>query len=166
MIEDLEFTQDGRARLYPPGASTPDASLPLTVAAWGLYTGLLQLTAVAGAKAGSMIAFDEVENQLHPHAIRTLIAAMRERADERDLNIVLTTHSPVVLSQLRDEPEQVFVLGHDAHDLPQPPRMTDLHDEAWLAQSKLGALYERLAFGAPPVGGTVRLLSPGSLGTR
>jgi len=28
-----------------------------------------------------------------------------------------------------------------------------LHSEEWIAQAKLGSLYERLAFGAPDLGG-------------
>lgn len=145
----------GLPYLFRPDATDPAEGLLPNRAADGLLTGLLHLTAVAGAKKGSLVAFDEVENQLHPHAIRSLIAAMRQQADEHDLTIVLTTHSPVVLNQFREEPEQVFVLGHGNPDLKVPARMTDLHTEAWLAQAKLGSLYERLAFGAPKIDGDV-----------
>lgn len=143
----------GLPYLVRPGATDPTEGLLPNRAADGLLTGLLHLTAVAGAKDGSLIAFDEVENQLHPHAIRSIIAAMRQQADERNLTIVLTTHSPVVLNQFRDEPEQVFVLGHRNPGLSVPARMTELHSEEWIAQAKLGSLYERLAFGAPEVDG-------------
>lgn len=66
LIEDLEFLPGGSAAFYPPGAPDPDAKIPLGLAAAGLLTGLFQLTAVAGAKPRSLIAFDEMENQLHP----------------------------------------------------------------------------------------------------
>jgi predicted ATPase len=151
VMETLEFDR-GQPYLFRPGATDPADGLPPNRAADGLLTGLLQLTAIAGAKSGSIIAFDEMENQLHPHAIRSILAAMRDQADERDLTIVLTTHSPVVLNQFRDDPEQVFVLGQNgegAEGPPNPASMTDLHNEAWLAQARLGTLYERLAFGAP-----------------
>jgi len=46
----------------------------------------------------------------------------------------------------------VYVLGHGVKDLDVPAPMTDLHNEEWLAQAKLGSLYERLAFGAPAIG--------------
>ncbi|WP_428265424.1 AAA family ATPase [Haliangium sp.] len=149
LIGTIEFDR-GLPYLFCPGATDPADGLLPNRAADGLLTGLLHLTAVAGAKNGSLIAFDEVENQLHPHAIRALISAMRKQADERDLTIVLTTHSPVVLNQFRDDPELVFVLGHGDPDLSVPASMADLHSEEWLAQAKLGSLYERLAFGAPP----------------
>ncbi|MBK6848829.1 MAG: ATP-binding protein [Proteobacteria bacterium] len=134
-----------------PGATDPADGLPPNRAADGLLVGLLHLTAVAGALDGSLVAFDEVENHLHPHAIRSLIAAMRQQAEERNLTIVLTTHSPVVLNQFVCAPEQVYVLDRADPDLPMPARMSDLHNEDWLAQSKLGTLYERLAFAAPEV---------------
>ena len=150
IIGSIEFDRN-LPYLFGPHASDPADGLPPSRAADGLLTGLLHLTAVAGAKDGSLVAFDEVENQLHPHAIRSIMAAMRAQADERGLSIVLTTHSPVVLNQFRAEPEQVFVLGHGVAGLPVPARMTELHSEEWLAQAKLGTLYERLAFGAPPI---------------
>ena len=151
IIGDIEFDR-GVAYLFPPGATDPAEGLLPNRAADGLLTGLLHLTAVAGARPGSLVAFDEVENRLHPHAIRTLISAMRHQADERDLTIVLTTHSPVVLNQFRDEPELVYVLGHGVAGLEAPAPMTALHSAEWLAQAKPGSLYERLAFGAPDVG--------------
>lgn len=150
LIGSVEFDR-GIPVLFPPGATDPAEGLPPNRAADGLLTGLLHLTAVAGAKSGSLLAFDEVENHLHPHAIRMILAAMRQQAQERNLTIVLTTHSTVVLNQFRSEPEQVFVLGHSEPDLPMPARMTDLHHEEWLAQARLGSLYEALAFGAPAI---------------
>ena len=32
-----------------------------------------------------------------------------------------------------------------------PASMTALHSAEWIAQAKLGTLYERLAFAAPPI---------------
>lgn len=152
LIGDIEFDR-GLPYFFRPGATDPTEGLLPNRAADGLLTGLLHLTALAGARPGSLVAFDEVENQLHPHAIRTLIAAMRQQAEERGLTILLTTHSPVVLNQFRDEPEQVYVLGHGVADLDVPAPMTALHTKEWIAQAKLGSLYERLAFGAPDIGG-------------
>ncbi len=152
IIGSIEFDR-GLPYLFRPDATDAAEGLLPNRAADGLLTGLLHLTAVAGAKPSSLLAFDEVENQLHPHAIRSIIAAMRQHADQRNLTIALTTHSPVVLNQFRDEPEQVFVLGHRDPNLKVPARMTDLHTEEWIAQAKLGSLYERLAFGAPIIGG-------------
>jgi predicted ATPase len=148
LISTVEFAR-GFPDLFPPGATEAAQGLPPKRAAEGLLTGLLHLTALFGARTGSLLAFDEVENQLHPHAIRALLAAMRRRAEERELTVVLTTHSPVVLNAFREEPEQVYVLERKAPGAPVPAAMTELHSEEWLAQAKLGTLYDQLAFGAP-----------------
>jgi predicted ATPase len=148
LVADLEFPPEGGARFYPPNGPTADASLPLNVAADGLITGLMQLTAVAGAKPGSTIGFDEMENQLHPHAIRTILEAMRERAEENGLNIVLTTHSPVVLNAFADAPEQIHVVSPTATGA-NPVPLSQLKAPEWLGMFSLGNLYERERFAAP-----------------
>lgn len=150
VIADLEFDNDGSAHLFPVDSSSADDTLPLHLAPDGLIRGLLVLTAVAGAPNGTVVAIDDFEEALHPHAIRSILASVREWSAEHDLTVILTTHSPVVLNGFRDEPDQVFVLGHGQAGLPNPASMSDLHSEEWLAQSKLGTLYEQLAFAAPP----------------
>lgn len=149
MIEDLEFDppvgQVVPVRFYMPGVPRP---LPIHRAADGLLVGLLHLTAVAGAAEGSLIAIEEMENLLHPHAIRSLLASMRELAEERRLTILLTTHSPVLMNGFREHPEQVYVMESGQQTLPVP--LDKLHDPDWLVHFSLGDLYDRMEFGAPP----------------
>lgn len=149
VFEDLEIASESGfvvARIFPPGFAD-DQGLPVLRAPDGLLTGLLHLTAVAGARDGSVIALDEMENQLHPHAIRVILSAMRELAEERDLTIVLTSHSPVVMNEFRHDMESFFVLERGV--TPGPRRITKLHDPGWLAQFSLGDLYETLRVGQP-----------------
>jgi hypothetical protein len=148
IIGTIEFDR-GLPYLFRAGATDPAEGFLPNRAADGLLTGLLHLTAVAGARNGSVIGFDEVENQLHPFAIRELIGSMRAQASQRNLTIILTTHSPVVLNQFRDDPRQVYVMDRSDPQGPVPVSMLELHSEEWVAQAKLGTLYERLAFGAP-----------------
>jgi predicted ATPase len=147
IFDDLDVEMQGdvvAAHFYPPGS---DEGLPIRRAADGLIVGLLHLTAVAGARRGGLVTIDEMENHLHPHAVRVILAAMRERAEERDLRIVLTTHSPVLMNDFESEIGRVFVTepGRDR----TPVRLDELHDPRFLAQFALGDLYERLKFGAP-----------------
>lgn len=148
LISTIEFDR-GFPFIYRPGAMEADQGLPPRCMADGLLTGLLHLTAVAGAAPGSLIAFDEMENQLHPYAIRLLIEAMREKAEEKDLGIILTTHSPIVMNTFRDEPENVYVFESATPGGAVPTAITDLHSEEWLTHAKLGTLYDRLEFSAP-----------------
>lgn len=151
LVDDLEFDLEGQTvvgRFYPPDARGPEDSLPLSLAADGLLVGILHLTAVAGAREGSILAIDEMENQLHPHAIRSILDSMHEMADARDLTILLTTHSPVVMNTFKGHEDQFYVLeaGHEV--LPVP--LDEALDPDWLAQfSSLGNLYDREEFAAP-----------------
>ncbi|MEQ1568453.1 MAG: AAA family ATPase [Myxococcota bacterium] len=148
LVETLEFGEPLGAALpayfYPPGSAD---ALPLSRAADGLLVGLLHLVAAAGCPPGGVIAIDEVENQLHPHAIRTLVAALRERAEQDHSHLVLTTHSPVVMNEFGAVPDRFFVLeqGHDV----LPVRLTAVHDRDWLELNELGELYVQNKFAAP-----------------
>jgi len=150
IFADLEFDEAGEPRFRIPGE---DQGLQVHLAADGLLVGLMHLTAVAGAPQGSILAFDEMENQLHPHAIRSILAAMRERADELDLTIILTTHSPVLMNEFKDEEESFYVLDRPTDGTgPLPTPLPTLKDPAWLRHFALGDLYDREEFAAPTRG--------------
>ena len=55
-----------------------------------------------------VVAFEEPENSLHPWAIRAFINACRRTIRHGKKQVILTTHSPVVLDSL--VPENVFVM--------------------------------------------------------
>jgi predicted ATPase len=48
----------------------------------------------------SLVLIDEIETSLHPRSQRRLIRDLAERCRERELQIILTTHSPYVLDEL------------------------------------------------------------------
>jgi predicted ATPase len=147
LIDTIEFV-GGEAFIFPPGATDPADGFPPRRQPAGLLTGLLQLTAIIGAKRSSILAFDEVENQLHPHAIRSILEAMREQSAERDLLIVLTTHSPIVMNEFKGY-ESGFYLLEPAEGRAVPIALDAARPEAWLSHFDLGALYEREKFSAP-----------------
>lgn len=141
-LESIEFAPG--VRVFRPNAPQPGQGLPPDVLADGLLTALLQLTAVAGAKEGSTLAFDEMENQLHPYAIRVILGAMREEAERKGLTILLTTHSPEVLNEFRGEEERVFVLGEPGRA--QPVALAELVHEDELPIAAIGERYLRERF--------------------
>jgi len=150
IFEDLRVESDGndhRGYFYPPGIET-EIGLPLRRAPDGLLVGLLHLTAIAGAREGCIVGLDEMENQLHPHAIRVLIKAMRERAEERDLTVLLTTHSPVLLNQFRGQyMDNVYLIEQSSRAMPD--RLSEAYPPEWLAQFLPGDLYENLKVAKP-----------------
>lgn len=66
ICEDIEFEAAGQtvtANVIPPG---PERRIPIRFAPNGWLTALLHLCAVAGAKPGSVVAIDEMENACTP----------------------------------------------------------------------------------------------------
>ncbi len=47
-----------------------------------------------------LILIDEIESSLHPRAQRRLIRDLAEKCRERELQIIFTTHSPVILDEM------------------------------------------------------------------
>jgi len=61
------------------------------------------LLALRSAEPGSVILIEEIEAGLHPTRIRLLVEYLETVTRERDIQIIATTHSPVVLQWLSDE---------------------------------------------------------------
>jgi predicted ATPase len=80
-----------------------DARVP--VMASGVSTGhlqmLLHLTALFSDASGyePVILFDEPESSLHPHALAVLAKAFLEASCKNNRQVMIATHSPVLLSQ-------------------------------------------------------------------
>jgi predicted ATPase len=144
---DLDFETAGTTVSARVVAPRPDTSYPITFAANGLLVALLHLCAVASVPEGGMVALDEMENALHPYAIKRLIEAFRTWSSQTQSTILLATHSPVVLDQFRDCPEQVFVMEQGQETNPVP--LSEVRDPEYLSHFSLGDLYAHLEFGAP-----------------
>lgn len=147
IVHAIDFDR-GLPFLYRPGFTDPTHGLPPGRAPDGLLTGLCHLTAIAGTPNGGIVAIDEMENFLHPHAIRRLLAAMNSEARRRDITVIITTHSPVLMNAFRRQPEQYFILDAASSEA-QPIPLSELHDEDWLAQVPPGELYDRLEIASP-----------------
>jgi predicted ATPase len=106
--------------------------------------------AVAGAGPGTVVSIDEFENSLHPYAIRRLVQGIREWAAKNKITVLLAGHSPALLDEFREQPEQVFVMEPwQSAEVSMPIRLTDLHDREWLNHFSLGELYRHEEFGGP-----------------
>lgn len=85
-----------------------DGNIPLTQFGLGSRR-LLSLSIQENALAGnSIVAIDEVESGLDPHRLYHLVRYLRERADKGELQVILTTHAPLVVESLSHE--QLFVV--------------------------------------------------------
>jgi predicted ATPase len=144
---DLDFETAGTTVAARVVAPRPDTTYPITFAANGLLVALLHLSAVASVPEGGMVAIDEVENALHPFAIKRLVEAFRTWSTQTRSTVLLATHSPVVLDQFRDCPEQVYVMEPSQEINPVP--LSKVRDPEYLSHFSLGDLYAHLEFGAP-----------------
>jgi predicted ATPase len=145
-FDDLDFDMAGQTVSGRIVAPHPAVRIPTYFAANGWLVALLHLAAVASTSAAGVVAIDEMENGLHPYAIRALVDAMRGWAEATGISIVLATHSPVVLDQFKDAPDHVFVMEPGREPTPTP--LDELHDPDWLAHFSLGDLYAHDEFGA------------------
>jgi len=80
--------------------------------------GVLRLLAVTSLlyqeRSPPLIMFEEPEDGIHPQLIRELVQILRELTLRKPPNrsqVVFTTHSPYVLDEFYDHPEEVFVMA-------------------------------------------------------
>jgi predicted ATPase len=147
VFADLDFETAGTAVTGRVVTPKPDTSYPITFAPNGLLVALLHLCAVASVPDNGVVAIDEVENSLHPYAIKHLIEAFRTWASKTNSTVLLATHSPVVLDQFRECPEQVFVMERGQETNPVP--LSQVRDPEYLSHFSLGDLYAHLDYGSP-----------------
>jgi hypothetical protein len=64
-----------------------------------------------------LILIDEIETSLHPRSQRRLIRDLAERCRERELQIILTTHSPYILDELPLEARAYILTRPDGREI-------------------------------------------------
>jgi predicted ATPase len=107
------------------------------------------LLALRTAEPGSIVVIEEVAAGLHPTRIKLLVETLESAVRERNLQILATTHSPVVLQWLDDAtladavvfgrvPEREGTIARRLGDLPhlretlERRGIEDLFSEGWL----------------------------------
>lgn len=78
----------------------------------GLKFLLFVLLIVHSPTPPSVLAFEEVEHGVHPSRLKDIVAFLRQLASSSASGpqILLTSHSPLVLDQFRDTPNEVIVV--------------------------------------------------------
>ncbi|TAK41242.1 MAG: ATP-binding protein, partial [Saprospiraceae bacterium] len=56
-----------------------------------------------------LLMVEEPENGIHPRRIKEIIDYFFTIAEEKGIQVILTTHSTVVIDQFKDLPESIFV---------------------------------------------------------
>jgi AAA domain, putative AbiEii toxin, Type IV TA system len=92
--------------------------LPARLSSDGTLRALALLTALTVEPRPAIVGIEEPENGIYPGRLRTLLSMLREMvasgdeaptagASEPELQLLFTTHSPVVVAAFRDRPEML-----------------------------------------------------------
>ena len=82
----------------------------------GTLRTLAVLTAVATGERFSPVVVEEFDNGLHPSRVAALVQAIARLSKERNVNVLLSTHSPAVLNALTPEQQEHVVLAFRSKD--------------------------------------------------
>ncbi|NJK31955.1 MAG: AAA family ATPase [Deltaproteobacteria bacterium] len=156
---DLEFEQTGPGSVY---ATMIEIGRNQPTSASHVSDGHLQMLAILTALFGGidshgLMMFDEPELSLHPWPLAVMGEAMREATTNWNKQILVATHSPVLISQF--EQEDLLVVerseGHTSvRRLSEIPEVQDL-----LEQFAAGSIY--MAQAIAPQGGKPQFLPGG-----
>lgn len=140
-FKDLVFEATGPTSVY---CSMVDARRKAPVAASGMSDGHLQmlllLTALfAEAPRESLLLLDEPEVSLHPWPIAVFARAVYRACKERSCQVMMATHSPVLLSQFAVGEILTAALVDGQTQLRRVSEMTEIAD--LLEQYAVGSLY-------------------------
>jgi predicted ATPase len=102
--------------------------------AFHVSDGVLLFTALAmhaiDAGPGSVVFLEEPEHSIHPTRLHDIVDLLRRMVQEKGCQFVIATHSPVLLSEFRDEPEAILLFrrgeqGTLVTPLSEIPRLVD-----------------------------------------
>ncbi len=142
-FQELIFEQTGTASVY---GHFIEKQLPQPIQASGVSDGHLQMLMhltclfAEGENRESTLIFDEPEISLHPAALAQLAQAMNLAAQEWNKQILIATHSPVLMSQF--EPNKIWAIEKASdkqtimNRIDRIPQIQDL-----LQEYALGSLY-------------------------
>lgn len=77
----------------------------------GHYLGTESGDIIAARKTDGLILLDEIENGINPYLTERIILSLRTLVEESNRQVIITTHSPVMLNDFR--PEEIIFLWRD-----------------------------------------------------
>ena len=102
-ISDLEFGTNEAGYTYFSLIDGNGQKISARSASDGTLRYLAYLAAILDAKPGSTFFFEELDTGIHPTRLHLLLEFMEGQAKAKDLRIIVTTHSPLMLDLASDE---------------------------------------------------------------
>lgn len=159
-FQDLEFEQTAPTAVY---ASMVEIGRRQPINASGISDGHLQLLIVltalfsAEAEQPRLLIFDEPEISLHPWPLAVMARAFRVAAREYGRQIIVATHSPVMISQFEGQELLVAEKVDGAMRVRRLAEIVEIRD--LLEQFAPGSIY--MAQAVAPQGGQPQYLPEG-----
>jgi len=101
-VVDLLFDQDPAGRILVRIKEQSGLSISATSASDGTLRFLAILATLLGPEPAKMYFIEELENGIHPTRLGLLIDLIETQAKRRNIQIVATSHSPLLLQLLSD----------------------------------------------------------------
>lgn len=102
-LEEIQFAETELGDVMLVLVEEGGHRIPAKSLSDGTLRFLGQLIALRTAPAGSLLLVEEIENGLHPTRAHLLVEAMEAATTTRDVQVIATTHSPLVLNALSPE---------------------------------------------------------------
>lgn len=109
-LEDIDFAETELGDVMLILVERGGRRMPARSLSDGTLRFLGELLALRTAPEGSLMLIEEIENGLHPTRAHLLVEAMEAAVVERKVQIIATTHSPLVLNALSPEALRAAVL--------------------------------------------------------
>jgi predicted ATPase len=140
-FEDVKVNVgEGLARTY-----LREAGLVEMLSAIRMSDGTLKFLSLLAAlfhpKPPPLMCIEEPEIGLHPDALQLVAEALVEASESTQL--IVTTHSDVLIDYLTDRPDTVLVCERDFDNGTQMKRLSKEHLKAWLEHYTLGQLWRK-----------------------
>lgn len=99
-LADIDFAETGLGDVMLVLVEHGGRRIPARSLSDGTLRFLGELIALRTAPEGSLLLIEEIENGLHPTRTHLLVEAMEAAVSERNVQVIATTHSPLVLNAL------------------------------------------------------------------
>jgi predicted ATPase len=112
-LADIEFSVTDEGDVMLRLIETDGGKVSARSLSDGTLRFLGELVALRTAPKGSIILLEELGRELHPSRVHLLVEYLESITEERGLQVIATTHSPLVLEALGPESrDSVVALGH------------------------------------------------------
>ena len=102
-VKDFDFPRDPSGRVHLYVVERNGRKVSAFSASDGTLRFLGILAALLSPNEGGLYFFEEIDNGIHPNRLWLLMDFIERQTAKGDVQVITTTHSPALLSWIRDE---------------------------------------------------------------